>query len=158
VARTPAAYDSLVQQFGARTVERRYLALVWGHVESPTGLIDAPVGRSSADPNRMAVTASGRSARTRYEVLERFDHPAATTELACRLETGRTHQIRVHLRSIDHPVVGDERYGGLRPSIDLARPFLHAATLGFTHPSTGVTMSFESPLPPDLAVVLEHLS
>ena len=142
VARTPAAYESLVSQFGSRTVERRYLALVWGHVESPTGLVDAPVGRSAGDPNRMAVTASGRPARTRYEVLERFTRPAATTELACRLETGRTHQIRVHLSSIGHPVVGDDRYGGLRPSIELARPFLHAATLGFVHPTTG---SLDSP-------------
>lgn len=152
VARTPEAYRSLVEQLQARTVERRYLALVAGHMEAPAGVVDAPIGRSETDPTRMAVRADGRDARTRYEVEQRFDEPAACTLVACRLETGRTHQIRVHLAAIGHPVVGDPRYGssgGLRSP----RPFLHAFHLAFDHPGTGERVSWTSPLPPDLESV-----
>ena len=157
VARTPLAYDSLVAQMAARTVERRYLALVWGRVEAPVGLIDAPVGRSQRDRTQMAVSAEGRDARTGYEVVSRHDEPAALTLVACRLETGRTHQVRVHLAAIGHPVVGDVRYGGVRPQLQMNRPFLHAFELGFEHPATGERCRWTSPLPPDLEDVRELL-
>lgn len=154
VARTGAAYRSLVTQLARRLVDRRYLCMVWGHLAFAEGLVDAPVGRAGADPTRMAVSAGGRPARTRYRVLERMDGPDVTF-VECRLETGRTHQIRVHLASIGHPVVGDERYGGARSSSSLPRPFLHAHRLAFKHPDTGEKVSFSSPLPPELAAVLE---
>ncbi|MEN3315298.1 MAG: rRNA synthase [Acidimicrobiaceae bacterium] len=157
VARTQAAYTSLVAQLAARTVERRYLALVWGSVEAPVGLIDAPVGRSQRDRTQMAVSADGRAARTRYEVVSRHVDPAPVTLVACGLETGRTHQVRVHLAAIGHPVVGDVRYGGARPQLRVSRPFLHAFELGFEHPATGELRRWTSPLPPDLEDVRELL-
>ncbi|HEY4378282.1 MAG TPA: RluA family pseudouridine synthase, partial [Acidimicrobiales bacterium] len=138
-------------------VERRYRALVWGHLEAAQGLIDAPIGRSARQPTRMGVSTRGREARTRYEVKERFDQPAPTALLACRLETGRTHQIRVHLAAIGHPVVGDDRYDGVKAAVACPRPFLHAERLGFRHPSTGVELAFDSPLPADLTAVLASL-
>jgi 23S rRNA pseudouridine1911/1915/1917 synthase len=131
-------------------VHRRYRALVWGHVEAPRGLIDAPIGRSTRERTRMAVDERGREARTRYEVVARYSEPVELTELECTLETGRTHQIRVHLRSIGHPVVGDARYGGERQSFPLDRPFLHAERLELVHPVTGEPLTFTSPLPDDL--------
>jgi 23S rRNA pseudouridine1911/1915/1917 synthase len=156
VARTPAAYDALVGQLSRREVGRRYAALVWGVPESSAGLVDAPVGRSPRDPTRMAVVAGGREARTRYEVRTAFDHPACVL-LTCRLETGRTHQIRVHLAAIGHPVVGDATYGGARSALALDRPFLHAEQLAFDHPATGARLSFTSALPADLQAVLATL-
>jgi 23S rRNA pseudouridine1911/1915/1917 synthase len=155
VARTPRAHRSLVEQLAARTVTRRYLALVDGLVESDEGLIDAPLGRSARRATRRAVVADGRPARTRYRVERRF--PAAgCTLMTCRLETGRTHQIRAHLAAIGHPVVGDALYGGPAPA-HLARPFLHAAHLGFEHPVSGRWLSFDSDLPDDLTAVLARL-
>jgi len=97
-------------------------------------------------------------ARTRYEVLHRFDEPVQVTELACTLETGRTHQIRVHLSTIGHPVVGDVRYDGARQSLPMDRPFLHAEHLELAHPVTGEPLAFTSPLPPDLVAALSRLS
>ncbi len=158
VARTPDAYEDLVGQLAARTVERRYRTLAWGHPESPRGLIDAPIGRSPKHPTKMAVTTSGKEARTRYEVVRTFDDPVATAEIECRLETGRTHQIRVHLAAIGHSVVGDDRYHGARESLPLARPFLHAEHLAFRHPRTDEHVAFDAPLPDDLAEVLARLS
>lgn len=157
VARTQDAYESLVAQLSARSVERRYLGLVWGHPDPPTGLVDAPIGRSRKDPTRMAVSSSGKEARTRYEVQRRFTEPIGAALLECRLETGRTHQIRVHLGAIGHPIVGDPRYRGARTSFPTPRPFLHAHALAFDHPSTGERVSFRSPLPDDLAAVLARL-
>jgi 23S rRNA pseudouridine1911/1915/1917 synthase len=157
VARTPQAYDSLVEQLSTRSVERVYLALVWGHPEPPTGMVDAPIGRSRRDPTRMAVSSTGREARTRYEVLERFTQPIDASLLECRLETGRTHQIRVHLAAIGHPIVGDPRYRGARSSFPAPRPFLHAHRLTFRHPRSGEQVTFESPLPDDLQAVLSTL-
>jgi 23S rRNA pseudouridine1911/1915/1917 synthase len=157
VARTPSAYDALVGQLAERTVERRYLALVWGRFDSAAGAVDAPVGRGFANPTRMAVSASGRPARTSYRVLQLFTQPANATLVACKLETGRTHQVRVHLAAIGHPVVGDDRYGGARPSIDPVRPFLHATQLGFDHPATGERLRFTSALPRELEKVLGSL-
>ena len=158
VARSALAYESLVAQLSARPVEREYRALVWGVPEATQGLVDAAIGRSGRDPTRMAVSQRGREARTRYEVLRTFDDPVACALLSCRLETGRTHQIRVHMSAIGHPVVGDDRYGGDRENLPCPRPFLHAARLGFEHPATGEWLTFESPLPDELSAVLAGLS
>jgi 23S rRNA pseudouridine1911/1915/1917 synthase len=155
-ARTARAYDALVSQLRARTVERAYVALVWGMLDAKRGVVDAPIGRSEARRTRMAVRDEGREARTRYEVQEEFASPVCSL-LACHLETGRTHQIRVHLAAIKHPVVGDATYGGARDSVPLRRPFLHAAELSFRHPATGERVSFASALPAELAEVLERL-
>jgi len=157
VARTDDAYETLVAMLAAHEVERQYHTLVWGTVASPTGMVDAPVGRSSRDRTRMAVTITGKPARTRYEVVRTYHDPVEVTELHCRLETGRTHQIRVHLASIGHRVVGDGRYGGQRQSLPMPRPFLHAERLGVDHPVTDEPLRFESPLPDDLATVLQSL-
>ena len=158
VARTERARESLVDQLSRHSVEREYRALVWGVPESTQGLVDAAIGRSRRDATRMVVSERGREARTRYEVLESFDVPVDVALLACRLETGRTHQIRVHMSAIGHPVVGDGRYRGDRTSLPCPRPFLHAARLGFEHPATGEWLTFESPMPPDLVAVLDSLS
>lgn len=157
VARTQAAADVLVEQFATHHATRVYLALVWGHPSAPHGVIDAPIGRSRRDPLRMAVVADGRWARTEYRVLERYDQPADLALLECRLETGRTHQIRVHLGSIGHPLVGDPVYGQRRPKLQVDRPFLHAAELAFDHPLTGERVTFHSDLAPDLAARLASL-
>ena len=162
VARTQEAADLLVAQFaaadGTRRATRRYVALVWGHPAAAHGIVDAPIGRDRRDPLRMAVVADGRSARTEYWVVERFTAPADLARLDCRLETGRTHQIRVHLESIGHPLVGDPTYGQRRPVLGLGRPFLHAAELAFDHPLTGERCEFRSELPRDLADMLAGLS
>lgn len=157
VARTPLAYASLVEQLRSRTVERRYFALVWGHVDPPAGIVDAPVGRSGRARTQMAISATGKEARTRYQVLEHYDAPAALSLLECTLETGRTHQVRVHLAAIGHPVAGDVRYGGRRPTLPVSRPFLHAHFLAFDHPATGERRGHTSPLPADLEEVRELL-
>jgi 23S rRNA pseudouridine1911/1915/1917 synthase len=158
VARSAPAYDRLVAMLGRHEVDRRYRTLVWGTVASPSGLVDAPVGRSGRERTRMAVTVRGKPARTWYDVVRTFHQPVEVTELVCRLETGRTHQIRVHMASIGHRVVGDGRYGGDRQSLPVSRPFLHAEQLGFEHPITGEALTFTSPLPDDLAQVLARLS
>jgi 23S rRNA pseudouridine1911/1915/1917 synthase len=157
VARSQAAYEALVAALAARRVHRRYRALAWGSVEAPRGIIDAPIGRSARVATRMAVDARGKEARTRYEVLARYVEPVAVTELACELETGRTHQIRVHLRSIGHPVVGDARYDGARQSLPMRRPFLHAEHLELAHPVGGEPLAFDAPLPADLTEILAGL-
>jgi len=157
VARSTEAYTELVRQMAGHEPERIYAALVWGVFDAPSGVIDAPVGRSSRQPTRMAVVQSGRPAITHYSVEESFVDPHPTTLLTCRLETGRTHQIRVHLSAIGHPVVGDRDYGGGRPGIDPGRPFLHARMLTLVHPASGDTMRFESDLPDDLVGTLADL-
>jgi 23S rRNA pseudouridine1911/1915/1917 synthase len=155
VARTEPAYRSLVEQLAAHTVDRRYVALVHGHVDDERGVIDAPIGRSNRTPTRMAVTAAGREARTAYRVLARVSVPAVATVLSVSLETGRTHQIRVHLNAIGHPVVGDTTYAPRRgfSGLPAGRVFLHAYGLSFTHPTTGERRSFRAALPADLAAV-----
>jgi 23S rRNA pseudouridine1911/1915/1917 synthase len=152
VARAADAYDRLVADLAAHAVERRYLALVRGVPDAARATVDAPIGRSARQPTRMAVRSGGRPARTTYEVLARDGDDAALLE--CRLETGRTHQIRVHLAAIGHPVVGDAAYGSAAGSLD--RPFLHAYALAFTHPRTGERQAFESALPEDLRAALEE--
>ena len=158
VARSPRAYESLVAALAAREVEREYLALVGGIPEAPRGAIDAPIGRSATRRTRMAVRDAGRPARTGFETVAGWPD-ADVALLRCRLETGRTHQIRVHLAAIGHPVVGDEAYGG-RPGVGprrLPRPFLHAARLAFPHPAGSGRRELEEPLPADLARFLESL-
>ena len=154
-ARSARAYDALVGALSRREVYRDYVALVWGRVEAPNGTIDAPIGRDPRDPMRMTVVESGKPARTHYEVRRSFDAPEVTL-LDCHLETGRTHQIRVHLAAIGHPVVADATYGGRRPGVVLDRPFLHAGRLSFSHPVSGTRLEFSAPLPTDLQVVLDR--
>src|ERR1035437_9122921 len=160
VARNAGAYRSLVAQLGERTVSRRYRALVLGEVDGESGVVDAPIGRSITSPTRMAVSRKGKEARTRYRVEQRFTEPVPATLLEATLETGRTHQIRVHLSAIGHPVVGDAVYsrGRTLPGVTVSRPFLHAYALAFDHPVTGERMEGASPLPADLRAELERLS
>ncbi len=152
VARNEPAQVSLVRQLQARTVKRAYLALARGKVDA-AGTVDAPVGRHPVHRTRMAVVAGGKPAVTHYRVKERF---AAHTLLECELETGRTHQIRVHLASIGHPIEGDPVYAGRGPRL-LARQALHAWKLAFVHPRSGAAVKFESPLPADFERLLEQL-
>lgn len=156
VARTEDAYQQLVKDMKARRIERRYLALCWGELQPDKGVIDAPIGRSQNDRTKMAVSARGRTARTRYEVLARSDDPTLSL-VAAQLETGRTHQIRVHLAALKHPVVGDGRYGGVRQGLQMTRPFLHARSLRLAHPITGAETYVESQIPADLQKVIKQL-
>lgn len=160
VTRTPKAYRSLVAQLSARTVSRRYRALVIGAVESEKGVVEAPIGRSLSSPTRMSVSRKGKEARTRYRVERRFSEPVPSTLVEASLDTGRTHQIRVHLAAIGHPVVADDIYGRGRslPGCTLDRPFLHAFSLAFDHPATGERVEWNSPLPADLDGELQRLS
>jgi 23S rRNA pseudouridine1911/1915/1917 synthase len=167
LAKSRQAYDSLTAQLQRRTMSRRYLCLAHGAIASLEGMIDAPIARDPRSRVRMAVAraGTGRRAVTRFRVLERF---AGYTYLECRLETGRTHQIRVHLASLGHPVVGDATYGARRsrqpdtlPSDlveDLGGVALHAAGLSFLHPVTGETVDLSCPLPNRIARLLSHLS
>jgi 23S rRNA pseudouridine1911/1915/1917 synthase len=157
VARSDQAYRRLVAQAGDRTMTREYVALAWGVPEARRGVVDAPIGRSNREPTRMTIAAGGRPARTQYEVEQEYADPVACSLWRCQLETGRTHQIRVHLAAIGHPVVGDERYGGVQLGLDVPRLMLHARRLAFTHPRTGERMTFDSPVPADLAGVLSRL-
>jgi 23S rRNA pseudouridine1911/1915/1917 synthase len=156
VARSTRAHEALVEALGARSIERRYLALVWGIPEVARGVVDAPIGRSARQRTRMAVRTSGREARTGYETQSSWSEEEVAL-LRCRLETGRTHQIRVHLSAIGHPVVGDAAYGGRRSAIELDRPFLHAYELELDHPVTGERLRFEDPLAAELVAVLDRL-
>ena len=158
VAKTLTAQTDLVRQMQARSVKRHYLALALGNVERD-GTVDAPLGRHAVQRTKMAIVrAGGKEARTHYSVLERF---AKATLLECRLETGRTHQIRVHLASIKHPLAGDPAYGKTRSGdarLDaFPRQALHAWRLALVHPATGAEMAWESPLPADFAQLLEDL-
>jgi 23S rRNA pseudouridine1911/1915/1917 synthase len=156
VARSQVAYDFLVDALTRRDVSRIYSALVWGRPEVSTGVIDAPIGRDQRDPTKMAVVIDGKFARTHYDVVQKFDLPQPCSLVECQLETGRTHQIRVHLDSIGHPVVGDSTYGGARSSLSSPRPMLHAAKLSFTHPVTHETVSFAVPIPEDMQSVIDR--
>lgn len=157
VARNEHARQGLISQFADHSAGRRYDALVWGHPDATHGIVDAPIGRDPGDPLKMALVADGKWARTEYWVGERLLAPAPVATLQCRLETGRTHQIRVHLAGVGHPLVGDTVYGERRPVLGLQRPFLHAAELGFAHPVTGERLTFTSELPDDLSSLLATL-
>lgn len=158
MARSADAYLELSAMLSAHEVERTYLTLVWGIPEAGSGLIDAPIGRSTREPTKMVVSAQGRDARTRYTVLETFEAPVPCALVECRLETGRTHQIRVHMAAIGHAVVGDDRYRGARAAIETPRIFLHSAALEFDHPvRLDERLEFVAELPEDLADVLDRL-
>ena len=176
VAKNDRAHHGLSEQFAAHgrdgRLERTYQAIVWGQPERRLGMINAPINRSTANRQRMAVSRGGnaREAITHYEVMELFGLPPVASLVACRLETGRTHQIRVHLAHIGHPLLGDQVYGaGFRTSAKklgqdaqtalkaLNRQALHATSLGFDHPRTGKVLHFESPAPDDFATLLAAL-
>ncbi len=154
VAKNSLAHANLTAQFKARSVVKAYLALVRGHLTPEDGIIEAPIGRDRRHRERMAIVAEdkGREARTQYHVAS---YIGKYTLLEVRPETGRTHQIRVHLAAIGYPVVGDKVYGVKSPH--LSRQFLHASRLGFTLPSTGEYVEFKSELPPDLQQALEDI-
>jgi len=146
VAKTPLALRALKEQFAQRAVHKLYLAQVEGIIREEEGMIDAPIGRDPANPRRMAINPSGRSAQSEFRVLDRSD---SYTLLMVRLRTGRTHQIRIHMRYIGHPIIGDALYGSARQS---TRLMLHAWRLGFTHPQSGKYVSFTAPIPAEFAI------
>jgi len=170
VAKTDHAHAHLARQFARRTIQRQYQAIVWGRFQTPEGLIEADLGRSKSDRKKMAVVPGGKPAATEYTVLRDFPY---LTMIALKLRTGRTHQIRVHLAHIHHPVFGDPTYNGRHISAGpgtsaqrqevqrllklIDRQALHAKTIGFIHPETGVSLSFDSDLPADMVRVLEAL-
>lgn len=157
VAKSEVAYSVLKQAFRDRTVDKTYHALVQGHPDPFSGTIEAPIARHPGADWKMAVIEGGRHSVTHYETLEA--HRAATL-LEIHLETGRTHQIRVHMSAIGHPCVGDPLYGSdptLAQRLGLVRQWLHAVELGFTHPTTGEYVKFSSPYPDDLALALEQI-
>ena len=157
VARTPNAYSSLKAQFKEREVEKTYHALVQGHPDPSTGTIDAPIGRHPHHDYRFAVINDGKPSVTHYRTLEAFSYASL---LEVDLETGRTHQIRVHMAAMNHPCCGDLTYGAdptLASRLGLTRQWLHAVGLTITHPRTGERMAFSSPYPADLAHALEVL-
>jgi len=158
VARTDDALENLKNQMENREIGRQYYAIVCGHLSSAKGLIEAPLGRDPKNPLRRAVTQDGKDARTHYQVKERYDHPIKVTVVECILETGRTHQIRAHFSAINHPVLGDQIYGGKQLAHKEIRPALHAEKIDFVHPATGKKLSFASNLPTDLAQIIESFS
>ena len=166
VAKTDAAHEGLAAQFAEHSIDRCYLAVCAGHPNPPEGTVAGRLGRSDADRKKMAVlpeaSTRGKRAVTHYRALRRLDHAAL---IECRLETGRTHQVRVHCASIGHPLLGDPVYGrtpkALRPLLErlgFKRQALHAAELGFSHPVTGERRSFSAELPPDMAELIDELA
>jgi 23S rRNA pseudouridine1911/1915/1917 synthase len=158
VAKSESAYTALKRAFKERTVDKVYLALAQGHPDPTSGTIDAPIGRHPKADYRFAVIADGRPSVTHYDTLEAF---RAATLMEVHLETGRTHQIRVHFAHLRHPLVGDTTYGadpGLGERLGLSRQWLHAARLGFEHPGTGEWVEFSSPLPDELQHALDLLA
>jgi 23S rRNA pseudouridine1911/1915/1917 synthase len=157
VAKTSEALAALQGALRRREVGREYLALIEGHPGAPTGTIDAPIGRDPVTPTRRSVDPNGRPARTHYRVREEFGEGELTL-MDVQLETGRTHQIRVHFAAIGHPVVADRVYRTVTtPSLGLYRTWLHAARLTFPHPVSGEASAIESPLPTELAATLDDL-
>lgn len=153
VAKNDLAHQSLAEQLRNKTNKREYLALVYGQIKEDEGTIDAPLGRNPQDRKKQAVVKGGRHAVTHFKVIKRYDN---FTLVKCILETGRTHQIRVHMKYIGHPLVGDPLYGP-RKVIGKNGQFLHAALLGFKHPRTGKEMIFEAPLPENFQKMLDKL-
>lgn len=153
VAKNDLAHQSLAEQLRNKTNQREYLALVYGQIKEDEGTIDAPLGRNPQDRKKQAVVKGGRHAVTHFKVMKRYDN---FTLVKCILETGRTHQIRVHMKYIGHPLVGDPLYGP-RKVIGKNGQFLHAALLGFNHPRTGEEMVFKAPLPENFQKMLDKL-
>lgn len=153
VAKNDKAHVSLVDQLVEKSVKRVYIALVHGHIPHDNGTIDAPIGRDQVDRQSMTVTERGKNAVTHFRVLERFGE---YTLVECELETGRTHQIRVHMKYIEHPLVGDPKYG-LAETIDFGGQVLHAGTLGFEHPGTAEYVEFTKEPPADFMKLIDEL-
>jgi 23S rRNA pseudouridine1911/1915/1917 synthase len=154
VAKNDMAHQSLVDQLVKKTVTRKYKAIVHGVIPHDYGTIDAPIGRDKRDRKKMTVTEeNGKEAVTHFRVLERFRH---YTFVECQLETGRTHQIRVHMKYIGYPLAGDPQYGP-KKTLPIDGQALHAGVLGFTHPRTGEYLEFEAPLPPEFEEILQWL-
>ncbi|EMV4904539.1 RluA family pseudouridine synthase [Listeria monocytogenes serotype 1/2b] len=153
VAKNDHAHESLAKQLKDKTSDREYIALVYGDIVHQKGTIEAPIGRAKEDRQKMAVVRDGKEARTHFEVLERLP---GYTLINCKLDTGRTHQIRVHLKYIGHPLAGDPKYGP-KNTIKGNGQFLHAAKLGFDHPTTKERMMFEAPLPSSFEKALKSL-
>ena len=161
VAKNDFTHTRLSEQFAEHTIERIYQAFVWGYVQKTTGVVVGDIGRSPHNRQKMAIVAHGKKATTHYERVAVFGKGVAS-HIQCILETGRTHQIRVHMSSIGHSLIGDPIYGNIpRTAPDFAKYFprqaLHAGFLGFTHPRTGERLSFEAPLPADMQELLEQL-
>jgi len=154
VAKNDLAHESLVDQLVKKTVTRVYTALVHGNIPHDNGTIDAPIGRDQKDRQSMAVVDKGKHAVTHFTVVERFGRDFSLVK--CRLETGRTHQIRVHMQYIGHPLAGDPKYGP-KKTVSFPGQALHAGVLGFTHPRTGEYKEFEAPIPDDLADLIEKV-
>ncbi len=155
VAKNDYAHEALAKQFALHTAHREYLCIVHGNLKEDSGTIDAPIGRHKTDRKRMAVTEDGRHAVTHWRVLERF---GSETLLDVQLETGRTHQIRVHMAYIKHPILGDEVYGSAAPKLGLNGQALHGYRLTFAHPRTGEIMRFTALLPDDFKTALIRLN
>ena len=153
VAKNDMAHQSLAKQLKDKTNTREYIALVHGNIKEDSGTIDAPLGRSKVDRKKQAVVKDGRNAVTHFEVLKRYGD---YTLVKCVLETGRTHQIRVHMKYIGHPLVGDQLYGP-RKTLGNSGQFLHAEKLGFVHPRTNEYLEFTAPLPENFKKLLESL-
>jgi 23S rRNA pseudouridine1911/1915/1917 synthase len=155
IAKNDEAHNSLAQQFKEHTIKREYYALVEGRFSKSDGIVDKPIGRNKKDRLKMAIVEDGKRAVTHYEVLEQYNNGTALVK--CRLETGRTHQIRVHMSSIGHPLVGDPIYGNKKQKFKLQGQVLHAKTLGFIHPRTKEYMEFDSDLPKYYLELLENI-
>ena len=153
-AKNDAAHLALSAQLKDHSLSRTYECLVTGNMKQDSGTVDAPIGRSSADRKKMAVVPTGRRAVTHWEVVARYP---GVTHLRCRLETGRTHQIRVHMAHIGHPILGDTVYGAKKPVPGLTGQCLHATGLRFVHPRTGEPMELHCPLPPEFTAMLQKL-
>lgn len=154
VAKNDLAHESLVQQLVDKSVTRRYIALVHGHIPHDKGAIDAPIGRDKKDRQKMGVVDEGKHAVTHFQVIGRFG--VDYTLVQCRLETGRTHQIRVHMNYIGYPLVGDPKYGP-KKTMDIGGQALHAGVLGFVHPRTNEYLEFEAPMPQEFDALLNEL-
>lgn len=153
-AKNDAAHLALSAQLKDHSLSRTYECLVTGNMKQDSGTVDAPIGRSSADRKKMAVVPTGRRAVTHWEVVARYP---GVTHLRCRLETGRTHQIRVHMAYIGHPILGDTVYGAKKPVPGLTGQCLHAVGLRFVHPRTGEPVELHCPLPPEFTAMLQKL-
>ncbi|NCU16213.1 RluA family pseudouridine synthase [Pallidibacillus pasinlerensis] len=154
VAKNDVAHEALVEQLVAKTVTRKYEAIVHGVIPHDFGTIDAPIGRDKTDRQKMAVVDNGKHAVTHFRVIERFTD---FTHVECELETGRTHQIRVHMKYIGYPLAGDPKYGP-RKTLDIDGQALHAGVLGFVHPRTKEYLEFQSPAPEEFQNLLDYLN
>jgi 23S rRNA pseudouridine1911/1915/1917 synthase len=154
VAKNDAAHINLAEQIQTKTATRKYLAIVHGVIEDNAGIINGAIGRDKIDRKKMAITADGKNAVTEFKVLERFKN---FTYVECKLQTGRTHQIRVHMTAIGHPVLGDMKYTSRKNIFDISGQALHSYNLNLIHPVTGERMNFVAPLPDDMEKILNEL-